>query len=45
VGKRKRYYPDNGEDALLMTLFRLHTATVWHPLHELLDTLTPRLLA
>ena len=43
VGKRKRYYPDNGEDALLMTLFRLHTGTVWHPLRDALDELTARL--
>lgn len=43
VGKRKRYYPDNGEDALLMTLFRLHAAIVWRPLQEILEDLTSRL--
>jgi ribosomal-protein-alanine N-acetyltransferase len=32
VGLRKRYYRDNHEDALLMTLFRLEDSTVWRPL-------------
>jgi ribosomal-protein-alanine N-acetyltransferase len=39
VGLRKRYYRDNQEDALIMTLFKLDEATVWHPLVSRLDAL------
>lgn len=34
VGLRKRYYRDNNEDALLLTLFKLDSETVWQPLHQ-----------
>lgn len=37
VGLRKRYYRDNHEDALLMTLFNLGDCTVWHPLLQRLQ--------
>jgi len=33
VGLRKRYYRDNNEDALLLTLFKLDSETVWQPLY------------
>ena len=29
VGVRRGYYTDTREDALLMTLFSVHTETVW----------------
>ena len=32
IGRRKRYYRDNGEDALLYTLFRLDDNRIWQPL-------------
>ncbi len=32
VGLRKRYYRDNDEDALLMTLFDIDQPAVWEPL-------------
>lgn len=32
VGLRKRYYRDNDEDALLMTLYDVDKPTVWEPL-------------
>ncbi len=31
VGRRKRYYRDNNEDALLFTLDHLNSDDVWHP--------------
>lgn len=34
VGLRKRYYRDNGEDAILLTLFNLHEWAVWQPLRQ-----------
>jgi [ribosomal protein S18]-alanine N-acetyltransferase len=34
VGLRKRYYRDNNEDALLLTLFRLDSEAVWQPLYQ-----------
>lgn len=34
VGLRKRYYRDNGEDAILLTLFNLHEAAVWQSLAQ-----------
>ncbi len=34
VGLRKRYYRDNGEDALLLTLFNLDQAAVWDALAQ-----------
>jgi ribosomal-protein-alanine N-acetyltransferase len=43
VGLRKRYYRDNGEDALLLTLSNLDQATVWHPLAERLNELRAQL--
>ena len=39
VGMRKRYYRDNNEDALLLTLFAVHTDRVWLPLSAALTTL------
>lgn len=39
VGLRKRYYRDNGEDALLLTLFDLDQAAVWHGLAQRLTAL------
>jgi ribosomal-protein-alanine N-acetyltransferase len=39
VGLRKRYYRDNQEDALIMTLFQLDAAPVWHPLVSRLEAL------
>ncbi|GIV76126.1 ribosomal protein S18-alanine N-acetyltransferase [Litorilinea aerophila] len=35
VGRRRRYYHDNGEDALLMTLFDLDHPDVWRRLEAL----------
>ncbi len=34
VGLRKRYYRDNNEDALLLTLFKLDSEPVWQPLYQ-----------
>ncbi|MCX6045216.1 MAG: ribosomal protein S18-alanine N-acetyltransferase [Chloroflexi bacterium] len=39
VGLRKRYYRDNGEDALLLTLFHLDKAAIWDLLAQRLATL------
>ncbi len=39
VGVRKRYYRDNGEDALLLNLFNLDQASVWHSLTQRLAAL------
>jgi len=49
VGLRKRYYQDNGEDALLMTLHHVEREEIWQPLaqrlHLLLSTLDALVLA
>ncbi len=37
VGVRKRYYRDNQEDALIMTLFKLDDERVWQPLASRLE--------
>lgn len=34
VGRRKRYYRDNGEDALLFTLDHLESDAAWRPFQE-----------
>jgi [ribosomal protein S18]-alanine N-acetyltransferase len=34
VGLRKRYYRDNGEDALLLTLDQLGHSGIWRPLEQ-----------
>lgn len=39
VGRRKRYYRDNGEDALLFTLSRLDDGAIWRPLARRLEEL------
>lgn len=39
VGLRKRYYRDNNEDALLLTLFGVQNETVWQPMAAALDSL------
>jgi [ribosomal protein S18]-alanine N-acetyltransferase len=39
VGRRKRYYRDNGEDALLYTLSRLDDGASWRPLAGRLERL------
>lgn len=39
VGRRKRYYRNNGEDALLFTLFNLDKGAVWRPLAQRLAVL------
>lgn len=39
VGRRKRYYRDNGEDALLYTLARLDDGATWRPLARRLEEL------
>jgi ribosomal-protein-alanine N-acetyltransferase len=39
VGRRKRYYRDNGEDALLFTFHRLDEGAVWQPLARRLSAL------
>jgi len=44
VGLRKRYYRDNNEDALLLTLFELNSEAVWQPLHERLVELRSKTL-
>lgn len=43
VGLRKRYYRDNGEDALLMTLFRVNEEQVWAPMAQRLAQLLAQL--
>lgn len=43
VGRRKRYYSDNGEDALLMTLVRLQAPKVRATLDAEQKALAPRL--
>ncbi len=43
VGLRKRYYRDNGEDALLMTLFRVNEDQVWAPMAQRLAHLLAQL--
>jgi [ribosomal protein S18]-alanine N-acetyltransferase len=39
VGRRKRYYRDNGEDALLLTLAHLDHGGIWRPLAQRLAQL------
>ncbi|RIK37523.1 MAG: ribosomal-protein-alanine N-acetyltransferase [Chloroflexi bacterium] len=39
VGRRKRYYRDNGEDALLYTLPGLGDGVIWRPLARRLEEL------
>jgi ribosomal-protein-alanine N-acetyltransferase len=39
VGRRKRYYRDNGEDALLLTLANLDHGGIWRPLAQRLAQL------
>lgn len=38
-GRRRRYYRDNGEDALIFTLHDLDAGSVWRPLMQQLDAL------
>lgn len=45
VGRRRRYYRDTGEDALLMTLAELQTATVQETLTAVRTHTAERLLA
>lgn len=39
VGVRRQYYRDTGEDALLLTLYRLDNGRIWRPLSRRLNVL------
>jgi ribosomal-protein-alanine N-acetyltransferase len=39
VGLRKRYYRDNNEDALLLTLFDVGSDEIWLPMAHVLEQL------
>jgi len=45
VGRRKGYYSDNGEDALIMTTDSIVSPAYQHRYHELMDALYERLVS